>query len=298
MDIRVNSEQLGIVIIGRNEGKRLSACLASLAEFNRKNLVYVDSGSNDGSQEALAEFGSICLTLGMSIPFSAARARNKGWQYLKEHNSIIQFIQFIDRDCLLQPSRLQIGLEHLMKSPKTAVVCGRRRELYPTKSIYNRICDEEWNTPRGPSLACGGDALIRLVALEDVNGYKNYFIAGEEPEMCYRMRKKNWEIVRIDEEMTLHDDNIISFTQWWKRANRAGFAFALSAKEHGKDSENFCVHQTLRSLIWTGLLATILLLGLYLPIVLFSLFIFPLQILKVFLKQKKYFFTLAFSYAR
>lgn len=39
---------LGVVVIGRNEGERLKRCLASLLG-NVDQIVYVDSGSTDGS---------------------------------------------------------------------------------------------------------------------------------------------------------------------------------------------------------------------------------------------------------
>jgi glycosyltransferase involved in cell wall biosynthesis len=284
-----DERKVGIVIIGRNEGQRLISCLDSLTGLltDVDHIVYVDSGSDDGSQSAAEKVGAICLNLDMTRPFSAARARNEGWRYLTQHYPEIEFIQFIDGDCLLKPSWLQEALQQIIKMPRAAVVCGRRREIHPEKSIYNQFCDDEWNTPVGAALACGGDALMRVSALQDVNGYADHFIAGEEPEMCYRMRTKNWEIFRIDVEMTLHDANITHFTQWWKRANRTGFAFALSAKEHGKGSERFGVHQTLRSLVWSGLLVSILLFSLFSPLLLLALFIFPLQVIKIFLKQKE-----------
>jgi glycosyltransferase involved in cell wall biosynthesis len=289
MDTASNESKVGIVIIGRNEGQRLISCLDSLTGLLKyfNHIVYVDSGSDDGSQSAAEKVGAICLNLDMTRPFSAARARNEGWRYLTQRYPEIEFIQFIDGDCLLQPGWLHEALQQITKMPRAAVICGRRREIYPDKSIYNQFCDDEWNTPIGKALACGGDALIRVAALQDVNGYTEHFIAGEEPEMCYRMRKKNWGVFRLDTEMTLHDANITHFTQWWKRANRAGFAFALSAKEHGKGSERFGVHQTLRSLVWSGLLVGILLLGLFSPVMLLALLIFPLQVIKIFLKQKE-----------
>jgi GT2 family glycosyltransferase len=288
MNIPVCKSKVGIVIIGRNEGQRLIGCLDSLSLLNIdfKHIVYVDSGSNDGSQAVAEKFGAICLHLDMTLPFSAARARNEGWRYLAQHHSDIEFIQFIDGDCLLQPSWLPAALQHLLNTPKVAIVCGRRRELYPKKSIYNQFCDDEWGTPIGPALACGGDALMRLAALQDVNGYTDYFIAGEEPELCYRMRQLNWQIFRLDEEMTLHDANITHFKQWWKRANRAGFAFALSAKEHGQGNEKFGIRQAMRSMVWSGLLIAILLVSLFSPVFLFALFIFPLQIIRMFFKQQ------------
>jgi GT2 family glycosyltransferase len=301
MNIQVCKSKVGIVIIGRNEGQRLIRCLDSLVGLNidLKHIVYVDSGSNDGSQAVAEKFGAICVHLDMTLPFSAARARNEGWRYLAQHHSDIEFIQFIDGDCLLQATWLPTALQYLVNNLNVAVVCGRRRELHPDKSIYNRFCDDEWSTAIGPALACGGDALMRVAALQEVNGYTDYFIAGEEPEMCYRMRQRNWQIFRLDKEMTLHDANITHFRQWWKRANRAGFAVALSAKEHGQGNEKFGVRQVLRSLVWSGLLVVILMASIVWPVFLFALLIFPLQIIRMFLtQQQKSLYVLFFSNAQ
>jgi GT2 family glycosyltransferase len=281
-----NKLKIGVVIIGRNEGQRLINCLNSVDP--KKNVaVYVDSNSTDNSVGLAKSMGAVVLNLDMTKPFSAARARNFGWQHLISQHCEIEYIQFIDGDCELQPKWLKQAHHFLDNNKEYAIVCGRRRERFPEATFYNQFCDDEWNTPIGDALSCGGDALIRTICLQEVGGYKNFFVAGEEPEMCYRLRQNNWKIYRLDEEMTLHDANITRFTQWWKRANRAGFAFALSAKEHGKDYEKFGVHRTLRSLVWSGLLLSVLLLSLFSPLILLTLLVFPLQIVKMFLKQKE-----------
>jgi glycosyltransferase involved in cell wall biosynthesis len=279
------SNNIGVVIIGRNEGQRLVNCLNSV---NPKTnvVVYVDSNSSDNSVENASNAGADVINLDMSKPFSAARARNTGWKVLLQHYPAIEYIQFIDGDCELKPEWLKNAFEFLSQNESYAIACGRRRERYPGATLYNQFCDDEWDTPIGEALACGGDALIRKKCLIEVNGYKDFFIAGEEPEMCYRLRQNNWKICRLDREMTLHDANITRFSQWWKRANRSGFAFALSAKEHGRGKEKFGVRRAIRPLIWTGLLVSILLLSIMNPLVLFALLLFPLQIIKMFLKQK------------
>jgi glycosyltransferase involved in cell wall biosynthesis len=280
-----NKLKIGVVIIGRNEGQRLIKCLDSTLSENTY-VVYVDSNSSDNSAENAANAGAEVINLDMSKPFSAARARNTGWKFLLAHYPDIEFIQFIDGDCELQNTWLEQAHNFLIEHAEYAIVCGRRRERYPNATLYNQFCDDEWNTPVGDALACGGDALIRTSALIEVDGYKDYFVAGEEPEMCYRLRHKGRKIYRINAEMTLHDANITRFSQWWKRSNRAGFAFALGAKEHGKASERFGVRSALRPLIWSGLLGCILLLSITEPVMLFALLIYPLQIIKMFLKQK------------
>jgi GT2 family glycosyltransferase len=46
----------------------------------------------------------------------------------------------------------------------------------------------------GPCDFFGGGVLIRREALEDANGYDEYLIAGEDPDLSYRIREKGWEI--------------------------------------------------------------------------------------------------------
>lgn len=214
----------GCVIIGRNEGERLERCLESACKAFAQ-VVYVDSGSTDKSVQKAEAAGALVVNLDMTQPFTAARARNEGLAQLYQTLPDLQYVQFIDGDCELVSSWPSAAAAYLDNNPGVAVVCGRRRERYPDASVYNRLCDIEWNTPTGEATACGGDALMRIKALNDVNAYNANLIAGEEPEMCHRLRMQGWKIYRLDEEMTLHDAAISRFGQWWKRGARGGYAY-------------------------------------------------------------------------
>ncbi len=220
-------------MIGRNEGERLRRCLASI-QGKVAHVVYVDSGSTDGSVQMAQAMGADVHDLDTSINFTAARARNAGARRLMEQAPQVAFIQFVDGDCELDPAWIEVALDAIRADPQRAVVCGRRRERYPDRSVYNRLCDIEWNTPIGLADACGGDALIRVRAFEEVGGYRDDLIAGEEPEMCLRMRRAGWSIERVDAEMTLHDAAMTTASQWWQRAKRCGYAWAEGYALHGK----------------------------------------------------------------
>ena len=240
---------VGAVVIGRNEGERLRNCLASILP-RVKRVTYVDSGSSDGSLELAKTMGADVLALDMTAPFTAARARNAGYRRLLSHRPELQFVQFIDGDCEVVPGWMDVALMHMEAHPNDAVVCGRRRERYPDKSIYNRLCDAEWDTPEGDTLSCGGDALIRVAALRQVGGYRDELIAGEEPELCLRMRRKGWRIHRVAHEMTRHDAAMTRWSQWWKRSVRAGHAYAEGAWLYGAPPERHWVRQTARAVVW------------------------------------------------
>src|SRR5262245_28643656 len=91
---------MGIVVIGRNEGERLIRCLQS-AKSHTDDIVYVDSGSTDGSTRTAENLGILVVKLDLAQPFTAARARNEGFAALKALRPDIRFVQFVDGDCEL-----------------------------------------------------------------------------------------------------------------------------------------------------------------------------------------------------
>jgi GT2 family glycosyltransferase len=167
---------------------------------------------------------ALLIQLDPGKPFTAARARNEGAFAAIDRWPGLEYFQFIDGDCVLHPGWMSAAFVFLAEHPDVAIVCGRRRERFPHNSIYNELCDHEWNTPIGNASACGGDAMIRTAAFLQVEGYLPELIAGEEPEMCARMRAVGWRIWRLDPEMTKHDAAMLRFSQWWKRAARSGYA--------------------------------------------------------------------------
>jgi cellulose synthase/poly-beta-1,6-N-acetylglucosamine synthase-like glycosyltransferase len=217
--------QVGFVVIGRNEGARLEHSLKSVLDVS-KRVVYADSASTDGSIATAERLGVAVIALAQDGRLTAARGRNAGYRELRSVFPDCDAVQFLDGDCILHRDWLPAALEFLKGHPEVAVVCGRRFEAFPGASIYNKLCDLEWNTPVGEARECGGDALIRCAAFEEVGGYRSEILAGEEPEMTARMRAAGWKIWRINAPMAEHDANIRSLRQWWRRAQRAGFGYA------------------------------------------------------------------------
>lgn len=256
-------QRVGLVAIGRNEGERLRQCLDSVVG-KVERIVYVDSGSTDGSVELARSLGVDVVELDLSIPFTAARARNSGVAHLLQASPQTEFVQFVDGDCEIAPGWLDYALAQLDANPNVAVVCGRRRERFPEQSLYNRLCDIEWDTPIGEALACGGDSMMRVAAFQQVGGFNPTLIAGEEPELCVRIRQNGWKILRLDAEMTRHDAQMMRFGQWWKRMLRGGHAFAEGAWLHGQTPERHWVKESRSIWIW-GLLVPLLALGMAWP---------------------------------
>ena len=226
-------DSVGIVAIGRNEGERLKKCLDSVVGINDQ-IVYCDSGSIDGSVDRARAMGVETVELDAHIPFTAARARNAGYERLIQRDPQIQFVQFIDGDCEILGDWLPFAATVLKGRPDVAAVSGWLRERSPYASIYNRIAEMEWNF-RGPGDvdSVGGIFMIRRVAFEQVGGFDATIVAGEEPELCQRLRQHGWRLLRLDRNMASHDLAMMRFGQWWKRMVRIGYGSSDVAQRFG-----------------------------------------------------------------
>jgi glycosyltransferase involved in cell wall biosynthesis len=276
----------GVVVIGRNEGERLQRCLRSAPAGTP--VIYVDSGSTDGSGQWAREYGADVVELDASAPFTAARARNAGFRRLKEVAPNLLYTQFVDGDCELEKDWPKCAISFLDLHSDVGVVCGRRRERHPDKSIYNWLCDREWQRPTGEVHACGGDAMARITAFEAAGGYRDDLIAGEDPELCVRLRAAGWRVFQLEDPMTFHDAAMTHFGQWWRRVQRSGYAFAQGAYLHGAPPERYRIWESRRAWLWgVWLPLACLIMGLrFEPWGWAAWLIFPLQILRQTMRNR------------
>ena len=277
---------VGAVVIGRNEGERLKRCLLSVLS-QIETVVYVDSGSSDGSPEYAASLGIEVVNLDLTVPFSAGRARNEGFKSLTRLDKSIKYVQFIDGDCELCPGWVSDGLNFLAAADAYAVVYGRVKERYPETSVYNWLYDAEWRGAEGEALSCGGIFLSRVESFSDVDGFNTDMVAGEEPEMCYRLRQKGWRLYSLSRDMTFHDAAMFQFSQWWKRSVRSGLAYAHGCYLHRKDKNPHHLRQNVRILCWT-LLPSLAMLLLALVVgswALLCIMIYPIQVFRQYIKM-------------
>ena len=239
--------EVGITAIGRNEGDRLRGCLQSALRASPL-VIYVDSASSDRSVDVARALGVELIEIDPTIPLGPSRARNAGVARLLELDPKVEFVQFVDGDCELIDGWIAVALRRLQSTPKVAIVCGRLRERFPAASVYNKLCEMEWDQPPGESLACGGIFMVRVAAFQEVHGFDPDVLAGEDAELCLRLRNRSWKILRVDSEMAVHDSAILRFGQWWKRAVRCGYSYAQGAHLHGSFPNRHYVRDT--RLVW------------------------------------------------
>lgn len=274
---------IGAVVIGRNEGDRLARCLRSISAPGRA-VVYVDSGSSDGSPALAVGLGVDVVELDADRPFSAARARNEGLAQLVTNRPGLEYVQFVDGDCEIDTGWPAVALRTLQENPDAAVVCGRVRERHRDASVFNRLCDIEFNRPSGDTPACGGVFAARIRPLQEVGGFNPQVVAGEEPELCRRLRERGSRIVRVDAIMALHDSAMYSMRPWWARAVRSGHAYAQAAALPGGAG----VRESLGIWLWACVLP-LLALAAVIPTggwSVLALVAYPLQFVRVALGRK------------
>jgi GT2 family glycosyltransferase len=281
-------DHVGVVVIGRNEGERLAASLASVLR-DCKRVVYVDSGSTDGSVDSARNMGVPVLELDPRTPFSAARARNEGFASLRRRYPRVKRVQFVDGDCELAQGWLQAAARFLDERPDVATVCGRLRERHPSASIYNAMCDIEWDVPAGESMACGGNAMIRVEAFEHARGFRSDFLAGEEPELARRLLDLGWRTWRISAEMGSHDAAMRHFSQWWKRCVRNGYGFAQGFALQQASGGRLWTRQLRSAWLWAVAVPVAILLALALvgPVAAGLLLVYPFQVMRIGLRARR-----------
>lgn len=240
---------IAVVVIGRNEGDRLKRSLESVLGRGR-TVVYVDSGSGDGSVAAAKAMGTEVLELDPSRPFTAARARNEGVAWIGRNRPGVDYVQLLDGDTELVADWVDKGAALLDDRKDLCAVFGRLHERHPERSLYNRFCDLEWKMRPGEAHCFGGITMVRLKAFLDAGGFDVSMIAGEEPEFSMRLRRAGWRIWSADADMGHHDAGITRFGQWWKRAVRSGHAYAQVLWSGSGLRNRFGLQQSMRTWFW------------------------------------------------
>lgn len=284
---------IGVVIIGRNEGERLKRCLTSLVG-KASPIVYVDSGSTDGSVQLATSMGVNVVELDMSKPFTAARSRNAGFERLIALAPDVTYVQYVDGDCEIVETWLAHAAGFMDARPEVAALSGRIRERFPEASVYNRLTDREWDTATGEVHSCAGVSVMRVNTFKAAGGFDPTVAAGEEPEICLRFRNAGHKIVRVPETMALHDVAMHRFAQWWKRQVRGGYGALDVAERFGQHAFKKQVRSAWTwAVIWPALLIASSIAAIFIPfpygllLSLSVLALLPLQIARIAWAAKK-----------
>jgi GT2 family glycosyltransferase len=220
-------------------------------------VIYVDSRSTDDSVAIARAAGVEVVELSAQDELSAALARNLGARALTAAHPDIQLVQFVDGDCELAAGWMQAALARMVAAPDLAAVCGYRHELRPRRNLFHRAVEQEWRMgPVGVVADFAGDVVMRRSWFERVGGYDTRAVAGEDTELSSRLRAAGGRIERLDMVATVHEIDMATARQWWRRARRGGYGAAAVADLHRR-SDRLFADQVVRMMIW-GLVVPVL----------------------------------------
>lgn len=248
-----NYPQIDVVVIGLNVQQFLSHSLQSVIDSNypkdKLNILYVDSSSSDNSVDIANNFKEVkTLFLGDTSP-SSAKARNMGFVY-----GNAEYVQFLDADSCLKKNWLKLAVNTIQQKDIGAVL-GILQERYPQKNIFHKIAAMEWNISKGLNgfsnatgltSSFGGNVLVRRSAVKNAGLYNTKLLAGEDPELSYRMRRVGWKIIKINTIMASHDIATDNWNQYLKRAMRSGWAYFSISRMYMKSKEKFYLREVFR----------------------------------------------------
>lgn len=249
-----NLSQVGVIVIGRNEGARLIRGLTALATMGAR-VKYVDSASTDGSVARVRlAFSHVGVhELSTDVPLSAARARNEGARAWKGEADAPRYLQFVDGDCVLSAGWLEAASTYLDTHPDCAAVIGSLHEMHPEASIYNELCALEWNSSPGEIQDCGafgGLSMVRADVFHTLGGFNPAVIAGEDSEFAVRMKLAGHKVTKLGVSMAQHDAAMTRFSEFWTRSVRSGHAIGQRYDLHGRSPARDCARDLRSVKIW------------------------------------------------
>jgi glycosyltransferase involved in cell wall biosynthesis len=190
---------LSFIIIGRNEGWKLSLCLKSVfktIEYNQLKsyeVIYVDSMSSDDSISRAKEFAEVRI-IQLKGYYNAAVARNIGAEY---SNGEILF--FIDGDMELIPDFLSVVLNENQNLTYPFMSGIYEDYLYNSDWVFtgvNRRYSLSEGMPDSFEKVTGGLFLIAKSEWTEIGGMDTRFSRSQDLDLGLRMSKRGMKLLR------------------------------------------------------------------------------------------------------
>jgi cellulose synthase/poly-beta-1,6-N-acetylglucosamine synthase-like glycosyltransferase len=194
---------VSLVIPGRNVAGTIRQCLEAVVPLLERGalaeVIFVDDGSTDDSREVVAAFPVRCLA---GPARGAGAARNLGWRSARS-----PLIWFVDADCVVEPDALERLLPH-MQDPRVGGVSGSYGNMRPESLlaclIHEEIIDRHLRMGDRVNFAATFNVLYRRGVLEQIGGFDERFLKGQDAELSWRVLAAGYEIGFEQESRVRH----------------------------------------------------------------------------------------------
>ncbi|MCH2133545.1 MAG: glycosyltransferase [Phycisphaerales bacterium] len=180
---------VSLVIPGRNCEATLDACLSSAVAIMEqpgaplKEIIFVNDGSTDGTEEIAARFP---VTIHQGGGNGPGAARNAGWRRADS-----DLIWFVDSDCVMAIDALATLLPH-MDDEQVGGVSG----TYGNASegsllaclIHEEIIERHRQMTREVDFLATFNVLYRRHILAELDGFDERYLKAQDAELSFRVR--------------------------------------------------------------------------------------------------------------
>jgi len=199
----MNSPNLSIVIIARNEEDTLSRALPILAEeasAENAEIIYVDSASSDGTMELIRRYPVTAVRLQASPLLCPSAGR-----YMGNLHSRGKFVYFLDGDMIPIKGWIRQGLAHFQDRPTLGGVIGRIYFVLPGEELNRNHPDD---FPTGSVRGMGLSGIYRKDLFDRIGTFHPHARGEEEVELGYRIIRAGYTLERHDQPMAYHLDKV------------------------------------------------------------------------------------------
>lgn len=231
MDVSVS-----VIIVSYNTADLIGSCLSSLEQTtnpDKREIFVVDNASSDGSAEIIQQsFPGVHLI---------ANQDNKG--FAAANNQALRlcrggFIFFLNPDTQVMPDALEKAVTYMQNHADIGLAGTKILNPDGTlqESVSYRYPGEKYThgdlPPLKGKIACvlGAAMISRREVIDAVGGFdEDFFLYGEDEDLCLRIRKAGMEIGYIEETAVLHlggqsERGTVSEDKWRKKV-RAEYLF-------------------------------------------------------------------------
>jgi glycosyltransferase involved in cell wall biosynthesis len=227
--------KISFIIIGKNEGWKLTKCFESVFNYVRLNgiihyeIVYVDSKSTDDSIEIAKSFNDIKI-FQITGECNAAIGRNIG-----ANESTGEILFFIDGDMKIQADFYNSVFDS----------DGKLKFNFVSGNLYHYNYDNSWNFKYKEAAflnlnndrkeySLGGIFILKRDLWFLVNGMKNNMIIFEDLDLGLRLSKAGYPLIRKKEFIAIHHTIPYSDIKRSFRSliGRSEFSFSVLLREY------------------------------------------------------------------
>lgn len=207
--------QLSFVLIAHNQARTILACIdsafraARAANLSSFEVIYVDSGSGDGSVDLVAErFGATVRIARLTGEMNAGIARNVGARVASGKT-----LFFVDGDMEIDPGFLQTALDSRGEPVHPAITGQLPEKLYdPTGRAIGDAPDRYRIRTTHHRAELGGVFLIERALFSRLGGFAPELRCNEDLDLGLRLARAGTLILAIDRPIAVH--HTVDYLHW------------------------------------------------------------------------------------